>query len=480
MAIFALQKTKVMALPELFIRQMEGLLGADELKTLLDGIKQEPLTSIRLNPRKWNPANMPLRRVGWWEGGFYLDDRPSFTFDPLLHAGCYYVQEAASMFLARLIQQYVEWPVAMLDLCAAPGGKTTTAIGALPEGSIVMCNEPIRQRAQILSENITKWGCPEVVVTNNYPADYARSGLAFDVILCDVPCSGEGMFRKDEEAVAQWTPRLVENCRNLQREIVAEAWKCLKPGGMLIYSTCTMNTQEDEENVEWICRELGGETLPVDLREEWQVKGSLLKGFEGHVYRFLPGFTESEGLFMAAVRKGDDQPQPKEAKRKSKGKEGRGRQTALTNEVAGWLQPQVEWVMRQYGDVCYALPAALMPFSDLAYEQLRMLSAGTALGQLKGRDFIPNHAVALSCYLQLEAFPQVELDYPEAIAYLRREAVSMPEGTPRGYVIVCWQHHPLGFVKNLGTRANNLYPQEWRVKSARTDAVVPFSSLLPQ
>ena len=155
MAIFALQKTKVMALPELFIRQMEGLLGADELKTLLDGIKQEPLTSIRLNPRKWNPANMPLRRVGWWEGGFYLDDRPSFTFDPLLHAGCYYVQEAASMFLARLIQQYVERPVAMLDLCAAPGGKTTTAIGALPEGSIVMWANRIQKRVRTKLKGIS-------------------------------------------------------------------------------------------------------------------------------------------------------------------------------------------------------------------------------------------------------------------------------------------------------------------------------------
>ena len=454
-------------LPELFIRQMSELLDEERLHQLLRGLEEEPLTSIRVNTDKANVVPPHGEQVPWCCHGYYLPERPSFTFDPLFHAGCYYVQEAASMFLYHLLTQYVDKPVRMLDMCAAPGGKTTTAIDALPKGSVVVCNEPIRLRAQILCENIWKWGSGHVLVTNCYPKDYARSGLSFDVILCDVPCSGEGMFRKDKEAVAQWSPQLVENCQRLQREIVSDAWRCLRPGGLLVYSTCTMNTREDEENVRWICEELGGELLPVAVAEEWNISSSLLSGFDGDVYRFLPGFTRGEGLFMALLRKGESSSSETRGRKKAKGA-SKGHAASMPRQVLQWLKPAEDYQLMQHEDVFYAVPTMLQDDAQTAAAQLRLLSAGIPMGQMKGRDFLPHHALALSTVLSSDVFPRVDLNHNEAIAYLRRESVCLPADTPKGHVLLTYQQKPLGFVKNLGNRANNLYPQEWRIKNTST------------
>ncbi len=321
-----------MNLPNTFIDYTRSLMGEERFSRFVAAFDEEAPTSVRLNPKKGSGLSSDVEvepekagtklngatPVPWCDGGFYLAERPNFTFDPLFHAGCYYVQEAASMFVWRALRQYAAESGAetsssieeqsssvaqqpsssiaqqsssvadtlssrrliCLDMCAAPGGKSTAAMMALPEGSIVVCNEPIRQRANILAENIQKWGSPRVIVTNNYPADIARTGLVADVIICDVPCSGEGMFRKDEGAIAEWSVQNVENCARLQREIVAEAWKCLRPGGLMVYSTCTFNTKENEENVAWICSEMGAEVLPVDVEENWNIMGSLLDGFD--------------------------------------------------------------------------------------------------------------------------------------------------------------------------------------------------------
>ena len=208
------------------------------------------------------------------------------------------------MFVGQVLQQYLsEEPVVMLDLCAAPGGKSTHACSLLPAGSLLVANEVIRNRSQILAENLTKWGYPGVVVTNNDPADFSRLGVFFDVILTDVPCSGEGMFRKDPRAIEEWSSDNVEICWQRQRRIIADIWQCLKPGGILIYSTCTYNTKEDEENVRWICDEFGAEVLPLDISSEWNITGNLLAGTDFPVYRFLPHKTKGEGFFLAVLRK---------------------------------------------------------------------------------------------------------------------------------------------------------------------------------
>ena len=300
------------------------------------------------------------------------------------------------MFVTHVLRQLVKEPVEMLDLCAAPGGKSTAARAVLPEGSTLISNEPIPNRAQILLENITKWGWPDCTVTNNYPRDFRKAKLKFDVILCDVPCSGEGMFRKDPETIREWSPQNVEKCWRLQREIVADAWECQNPGGILIYSTCTYNTKENEENVRWIIETYDAEILAVLTQPEWNITGSLLEGFEAPVYRFIPGFTRGEGLFMAVL------------KNRGERREVRGKR------------------------------------NDLRQAQgLRILSPLTS------------HLSPLT----------TDLSYPDALRYLRGEALVLPADTPRGLVTVTYKGFPLGPAKNIGNRANNLYPKPWRIKT---------------
>lgn len=407
-----------MHLPEEFTAYTRSLMGSERYLQLIEGLAAEPSASIRLNPFKasLDKVEVPLADtpVPWCKDGFYLKQRPDFTFDPFFHAGLYYVQEASSMFLHHVLSQTVDRPVAMLDLCAAPGGKSTVARAALPEGSSLFSNEPIRQRARILNENILKFGHPDVIVTNNYARDYRQTGLLFDVILADVPCSGEGMFRKDEGAIAAWSPQNVDKCCRLQREIVADIWPLLKPGGIFIYSTCTFNAHENEENATWIATELGAEFIEIDTQPEWNLTGSLIDHHP--VYRFLPGFSRGEGLFVAVLRKAGDN-------------------------------------SRESG------------YDQRALKGLNILSHGIMPDEVKGKDLIPDTSKALSIQADKDAYPRVEVSWKEAIAYLRHEAVALPDSTPRGVVLLTYQGQPIGFEKNIGNRANNLYPQEWRIKS---------------
>ncbi len=453
--------------------------------TVLDGLtNQEPPTSIRLNTLKGigrdHLSATSSGIVPWCESGCYLNERPAFTFDPCLHAGAYYVQEASSMFLDRVLRQFVDRPVQMLDLCAAPGGKSTLARAALPEGSLLVSNEPMRNRAQILAENTQKWGHEDIIVTNNYPKDYRRSGLMFDVILTDVPCSGEGMFRKDSGAIDEWSLQNVEQCWQLQREIVADAWQCLKPGGMLIYSTCTFNTKENEENVRWIAEELSGEIVAVDVDDSWNITGSLLVGFEAPVYRFLPGKTLGEGLFMAVIRKkgssSDEQPKPQKKKKAKGGVPERKKTVTLP------LIDADRFVTIEKNGRLVAIPTSWKEVFDIASAKLHIVHAGVTIGETKGKDLVPDVSLALSRCLCRKAFPLCELSYEQAIAYLRRETITLPEGVQRGFVLVMYQSMPLGFVKNIGARANNLYPAEWKIRSSympekAPEIVVPEHSL---
>ena len=423
-----------MFLPADFEKNMRQLLGDDGFEAFSNALADEPPVSIRLNPLKTPLADADndrqLRRqlgqpVPWCEGGFYLPQRPQFTFDPLLHAGVYYVQEASSMFLDRVLRQYQPADsVAMLDLCAAPGGKSTVARAALPEGSLLVSNEPMRTRAQILSENMLKWGHPDTIVTNNYPRDFVCAGMTFDIVLCDVPCSGEGMFRKDPAAISDWSMQKVEQCWQLQRQIVADAWACLADGGLLIYSTCTFNTLENEQNIEWCQRELGAQVVGVDIYKDWGITHSLLPHFSAPVYRFIPGRTRGEGLFMAAMRK----------------PEGSHR------------ADNTDSLRRK------------------AHKRLRIVNDGPRPPLQKGKDQLPDASEALSATFPTDVFPHCELSWQQAVAYLRKEMLVLPPEVPRGLVAVAFQGAPLGFVKNLGNRANNLYPQEWKIKSTHIPA----------
>ena len=401
-------------LPDAFTESTRLLMGDERFERYLQSFEEPAPVSIRLNPKKRLEVRGKRLEVcdgepvPWCRDGCYLKQRPNFTMDPLLHAGCYYVQEAASMFLDEVLRQITQKEPSLLcnsalDMCAAPGGKSTLLRAALPDDCVLYSNEPIRNRASILLENVTKWGYPNHIVTNAYPKDYRASKLRFDVILCDVPCSGEGMFRKDPATIGEWSPGQVEKCWKLQREIISDAWACLREGGILIYSTCTFNTKENEENIRWILSEYDAEVIKIDTKPEWNITGSLLEGFDEPVYRFIPGISRCEGLFLCALRK----------MRNEKGEMGNG------NEK--WLNE-------------------------------------------RAKDISSFHHLHSSLLIAHSSF-KIDLSYQEALKFLRGETLTCPPDTPRGIIEVCFDGHPLGQVKNIGTRANNLYPKPWRIKT---------------
>lgn len=466
-----------MNLPIDFEQYTRQLLGDGLYSRLKAGLDAETTpTSIRLNPFKaqGKDATSALYDVvvPWCkETGRYLKSRPNFTYDPLLHAGAYYVQEAGSMFVDNVVRNLIHQPITMLDLCAAPGGKSTALRAALPEGSLLFSNEPMRTRAQILSENLQKFGHEDVVVTNNYPRDYRKSRLMFDAILADVPCSGEGMFRKDDGAREEWSLQNVENCWQLQREIVSDIWHCLRPGGLLIYSTCTFNAHEDEENVEWIASELGADFVEIPIEPEWNITPAVVG--KAPVYRFMPGISRSEGLFLAVLRKHDngdnsynENCSDKKKQKKDKKKAGKPNSKQQFANVNIPLTNAADFAIRRTTERIYAIPSRWADVYDDAAKALKVIHAGVCLGTEKGKDVIPDQSVALSRLIDKDAYPHVELGYADAINYLRKEAATLPDDTPRGFVLITYKGTPIGFEKNIGNRANNLYPQEWRIKSS--------------
>ncbi len=462
-----------MTLPEYFVRYTKGIMDSETWQALSRGLTEEPPVSIRLNPMKYASDSQNLifcdGRVPWCENGYYLKERPNFTFDPLLHAGVYYVQEASSMFLDHILRQYVgNNAVTMLDLCAAPGGKSIVARSVLTEDSLLICNEPIGTRAQILTENLLKFGNKDVIITNNYPKDFKKCGLMFDIILTDVPCSGEGMFRKDETAIHEWNVQNIDRCKRLQQDIVAEAWECLKPGGLLIYSTCTFNTKENEENIRFIKETWNADVLSVNTENKWNITGSLLPDFNEPVYRFLPGKTQGEGLFMAVLRKngGDDNHNKQSKKKKIKNNAQNERERKGLYPNMEWLKSPDEFDIVKKGETFIAIPKLWRSIYDIAEQSFNVLLAGITLGETKGKDIVPAQSLALSTFFNSSAFPQMELDYEQAISYLRKESIPLKKNTSMGYILMTYKGYPLGFGKNVGNRINNLYPAEWKIRSS--------------
>lgn len=438
-----------MQLPEAFISRTKALLGK-EWEAFYKALNSESPLSIRMNPCKSLPEDYPEIKkdspVSWANNAYYLKERPSFTFDPLFHTGCYYVQEASSMYLEQMIKKYVSEPAKALDLCAAPGGKSTLLSSVLPKDSLLVANEVIRPRANILAENLIKWGNPDAIVTNNDPAVIGKLSHFFDVVVADVPCSGEGMFRKDPSAICEWSVNNVQLCAERQRRIIADIWQALKPGGVLIYSTCTYNREENEDNIDWICQELGAEQLE-----------------EPH--RFLPHKTRGEGFFIAALRKTEaDERDYSQTQRKPKTTR-KEIQQKIPQELFQWIENPEDFTIVAEDNTYRAIPQKHI--SDYKYlkDSLKVVSAGITLAEAKGKDLIPDHSLAMSVSLSQNAFPVWELDKESSLKYLHKEAIlNIPDNLPKGFVLVSYLGYPLGFVKNIGNRANNLYPQEWRIR----------------
>ncbi|WP_101442782.1 methyltransferase RsmF C-terminal domain-like protein [Pontibacter ramchanderi] len=449
-----------MELPHSFVARMKGQLGADY--TRFEAALQQPApVSIRLNRTKLQ-GKPDLPRVPWTETGFYLPERPQFTLDPRLHAGAYYVQEASSMFLEQALRQHADLSQSLrvLDLCGAPGGKSTHIASLISPDSLLVANEVIRSRAGILAENITKWGSGNAVVTNNDPRDFGRLPEFFDVMVVDAPCSGEGMFRKDPQAVQEWSDENVNLCAQRQQRILMDVWDALKPGGLLIYSTCTWNLAENEQNIAWLAEQENAQPLALTLDPDWGVENTTLGSVSG--YRFYPHQVQGEGFFLSVIRKAGEYEEPQRSSKKKKHKlthAGKKEQALVNN----WLLEPDRFAWVQYGEVISAIPENLFEEVDQLYQNLYVIYAGTEIAEVNGKKLKPLQPLALSRYLNKEAFRTEDLDLESALRYLRKEDIGV-SGNSNDWMLLQFNDLPLGWAKQVGNRLNNYYPKEWRIR----------------
>lgn len=451
-------------LPEGFIAMMRSY-GVAAAEDLLEGLaNSDASTAVRANTLRGFKAADGFTAVPWLESGIYLPERPVFATDPRWHQGAYYVQDASSMALTAVVKELADKyfggrPLRYLDACAAPGGKTIAAIEALPASSAVLANEYDRRRASALVENVGKHGFASVAITCGDASRLAALGEIFDIVAVDAPCSGEGMMRKEPEAINQWSEGLIKSCAATQRDILDATWHALRPGGFMIYSTCTFNTLEDEANVQYMIDTYGAESIATCLAGYDAIQPAI--GIDAHCCRFFPGIVDGEGLFLSVLRKpeGDAKaPKVKSVKQKPV--------PAVEKFAREHLDSADNYVSRtDRNGITSVVPAKDADFFDLVADKLATLRCGLPLCTLKGDTPVPAWELAFSTALRRGSFPEFELDYAGAMAYLHGDSLTdMPEGLPKGFALACYKSAPLGFVKNIGRRANNLYPDALRLR----------------
>lgn len=454
-------------LKDSFRKYLEEAIGSDNALVAFSAFDTPASVSVRLNPFKPCTGAGAMRDAGkpvpWSPLGVILDERPVFTLDPHFHCGAYYVQDSSSMFVGHVFRRFLpelppSRPLRVLDLCAAPGGKTTDIAASLRQACgdsfILVANEVMKQRCSVLAGNVAIWGDPNVVVTNGDPKDFSSLEGFFDVIVADVPCSGEGMFRKDAGAVEQWSEDNVAMCAARQRRIVADVWNSLAEGGVFIYSTCTFNRYENDCNAQWIVSELGAEPLTAGLGD---AAGGVLETEYG--YSLVPGLVPGEGQYCAAFRKTSS---CGGASCISGARPGRTVAKGLPVKAFDGLF-SVPMSFRTKGQTIVAVPGVIDSLVSVVESLLHTVAAGCAVGVMKGDNLVPDADLALSLKLASGAFPVAELDRSKALAFLHRDSIVLPDA-PKGYVAVAHDSLPLGFVKNLGTRCNNLLPQGRRIR----------------
>lgn len=449
-----------------FISLLKEQLPTEEVAALIEALDGAPQpTSIRVNPHKPYPAPEG-RAVGWCRWGRYLAERPSFTRDGHFQAGGYYVQEASSMFVGHLLEQAFEGAlpkgIRLLDMCAAPGGKSTLYSSLVGSEGLVVANEVIRARALTLADNIMRWGVGNTVVTSNDPSHFAGSLEEwFDVVAVDAPCSGEGMFRKSEEARENWSLDNVKLCATRQRRIMADAWASLREGGIFIYSTCTFNRAENEDNMEWLSEEFECESVAVECPEEWNIART--KAGVAECFHFYPHRTEGEGLFAAIVRKGGSS-RPKAPRKARKNPFGEV-DKRVAKEILGYLTEPQSFRLATIGESIYAYPTHLWDDMRTVAEQMSVLFSGVKMGEMFGKKFRPDHSLALSAWLRKEAFPTAELTEEDMLHFFRREELSCVGALHEGVNLLLYEGQPIGFTKRIGARTNSLLPKELRILS---------------
>ena len=441
-----------MQLPINFIESLRGINGFNEDAFVKVHESEERVTSIRMNPFKKSEIVNLKSKIPWTDHGYYLETRPSFTFDPLFHAGCYYVQEASSMFLEQALKQTINLsqPLKILDLCAAPGGKSTHLLSLISKESLLVSNEVIRSRANILTDNIMKWGCSNVIVTNNDPRDFQRLENYFDVIVVDAPCSGSGLFRRDPDAIEEWSEQNVALCSQRQQRILADVLPSLKNGGVLIYSTCSYSKEEDELICEWLKNELSIENCQLSIDNGWNIVQSKVG------YRFWPDKVKGEGFFIVCFRKAGENDEEiymrKIKPEKFSVKEMEILNKNVNTEGLSFLRHE---------EIIYAVPEKLLADINFLSSKLRVVNCGTKVGEIIKDKLVPDHGLALSSIIS-EKIQKLELDHDQAIQYLKKKELRS-QTDKKGWTLVTHQGHQLGWINILPNRINNYYPKELRI-----------------
>jgi 16S rRNA C967 or C1407 C5-methylase (RsmB/RsmF family)/NOL1/NOP2/fmu family ribosome biogenesis protein len=453
-------------IPEAFESQMVALIGPEEFALFKEGLERPTQTSIRINRMKPADISFSKHPIPWAKDGYFLEERPSFTGDPSFHAGAYYVQEASSMFISHILDSQQIPKGVYLDLAAAPGGKSTLLSSYLGEEGLLVANEVIAARAQILKENVIKWGLGNTVVTNNDPEHFGPLEGFFDLVLVDAPCSGEGMFRKDPQARAEWSPDHVNLCSARQKRIVDKAGELVKGGGYLLYSTCTFNEKENEEILRFLTEEFAFEPVRIPLDTSWGIVETEVSTEEGAFfgYRFFPHKVSGEGFFITVLRRPEgaytqEATTTKEFKHHSLKRLGEKESAVLEQEVGGDGSGKFYLLQEAY----FRINGSYVRTVEKLAQVLSLRYFGVELGKKQGKEWIPSHEWALST-LPKNGFPQQELGVEEALDFLRKKEQSFEE-LPLGWVLLTYQNLPLGWIKNLGKRVNNYYPKEWRIRN---------------
>ena len=424
---------------------------------LLKSLAEPSCISVRVNSEKWEKKPFPSIPVPWSKSGFYLKSRPSYTLDPLFHSGCYYPQEASGMFLEQTVKKTCDLTgnLRVLDLCAAPGGKSTILSEIIGQDSLLISNDAIRSRAAILAETLAKWGSGNILVTQNDPAAFGKLKGYFDLIVVDAPCSGEGMFRSDV-AVKEWSVSNTVHCVERQKRILMDVWPALKENGILIYSTCTFNPGENEENIKWFTENKAAECLRIDVSGFQGITEIDFQGIFGN--GFYPDKINGEGFFISAIRKTANQ------EMKPIKSERRPDLMPALNDIktaTRWTSFSKERLFK-WGDEVFAVPCSMEEYLYL-YGNLKIVKTGTKVFTVKNKSYLPSHELALSTGLKKEAFPAIEVDLTAALKYLKRDTLKIND-IIKGWNILTYKGINIGFINNLGNRINNYFPVEWRIR----------------
>jgi 16S rRNA C967 or C1407 C5-methylase (RsmB/RsmF family)/NOL1/NOP2/fmu family ribosome biogenesis protein len=454
-------------IPSALLASLQSAKGFDEEAFVDIHQAAKPLVSIRVNPAKYKPGLLEAdpafvfeEKVPWSYYGYYLKQRPSFTLDPLFHAGVYYVQEASSMFLQEAIRQSCDLSQSLrvLDLCAAPGGKSTLIQSMISNESLLVSNEVIKARVNILAENIIKWGAANVVVTNNDPRDFQRLPDFFDVLVVDAPCSGSGLFRKDPGAIDEWSLNNVMLCRERQQRILSDVMDTLRPGGVLIYSTCSYSLEEDEDICDWLLENHPLETFPLKIPEGTGIVETISGKSKAYGYRFYPDKVKGEGFFIGVFKKTGQSFQQKEIKSKLKPVT-----LSKTEEetARGYIQNPGIYSFIKWNDEVLAIPLSIYAAFLQLQATLYIKKAGVKLGAIIRNELLPDHELALAVNSSGK-IPGVEVVESSALDFLRRKDINI-NADARGWATITYKNIALGLVKILPNRINNYYPREWRI-----------------